>query len=160
MTNQVFATTLPSLATREERTFYLSQSPVDELCSLIDELLHTDDLYASITVVKPATTGSVVLHIREPVVEERFILGDAIVTTAEVLVGNTLGWSMIPGTEPRAAIASAIADALLESTEDAHRMCQEQVFELISRTKSSLEAQREIERTQLESTIISFEELD
>lgn len=151
---------LPPVNSREGRAFYLAQCDAGQLCSLIDDILGDDDVLSDITVVKPAATGSIVLQVREPVCEERFFLGDAVVSTAEVALGGSIGWIARMGTDLRAAMAGAIADAVLQADRPDLASHQEALLDLISDTRAELAARRATEAGRLAATVVEFEELD
>lgn len=151
---------LPTVISREGRAFYLAQCDAGRLCNLVDDLLNNDDVLADITVVKPAATGSIMLQVREPVCEERFFLGDAVVSTAEVALGDSIGWIARMGTDLRAAMAGAIADAVLQADRPDLASHQEALLDLISDTRAELAARRATEAGRLAATVVEFEELD
>jgi alpha-D-ribose 1-methylphosphonate 5-triphosphate synthase subunit PhnG len=55
--------------------------------------------------------GMVPISIREPVVGERFLLVDVLVTQAEVDHGSERGWAMRLGDDKAATVAAAVCDA-------------------------------------------------
>lgn len=160
MDTESAAEVLPAVSSREGRAFYLAQCNAAALCMLVDDILGDDDVLADITVVKPASTGCVVLQVREPVCEERFLLGDAVVSTAEVALGGSVGWIARMGTDVRAAMAGAIADAVLQTDRPGLASHQEALLDLISDTRAALAAERATESGRLAATIVEFEELD
>lgn len=151
---------LPTVISREGRAFYLAQCDARRLCTLVDDILSNDDVLADITVVKPAATGSIMLQVREPVCEERFFLGDAVVSTAEVALGATIGWMARMGTDLRTAMAGAIADAVIEADRPELTSHRGALLDLISDTRADLAARRATESGRLAATIVEFEELD
>ncbi|MFW6018784.1 MAG: phosphonate C-P lyase system protein PhnG [Halapricum sp.] len=50
-------------------------------------------------------------RVREPVERRPFNLGEVVVTPAEVELGGTRGFAMVPGKNERAALSGAIVDA-------------------------------------------------
>lgn len=160
MDTEPAADVLPPVNSREGRAFYLAQCDAGRLCSMVDDILGDDDVLADITVVKPAVTGSIVLQVREPVCEERFFLGDAVVSTAEVALGGSIGWIARMGTDVRAAMAGAIADALLQADRPGLASYQEALLDLISDTRAALTVERTTESRRLAATVVEFEELD
>ena len=108
------------------------------------------------TMVTPPETGIVMLQVREPVVRERFHLGEVVVTRADVELGGQRGWSMRQGTDRVATLAAAICDAGARCGDElaAHveRLCDDTARD-IERRATDLAAR-------LEPTVVSFEELD
>ncbi len=107
--------------------------------------------------IRPPSTGTIQMQVREPICEERFIVGDALVTIAEVSVDGTLGWAMRLGSDANAAVAAAVADAHIARVgfEGAPELA-----ELISYTQLELNRTEEREWAEIRETIIDFEELD
>ncbi len=62
-------------------------------------------------VTEAPAVGTVPLCVREPVVGERFILADVLVTRAEVTHRDQRGWAMRVGDDIAATLAAAICDA-------------------------------------------------
>lgn len=108
------------------------------------------------TMVTPPETGIVMLQVREPVVRERFHLGEVVVTRADVELGGHRGWSMRQGTDRIAALAAAICDAGARCDDElathVESLCEETARE-IERSTADLVAR-------LEPTVVEFEELD
>jgi len=89
------------------------------------------------------------------------VLGDALVTVAEVAVGSSLGWAMRMGNDPHGAVAAAILDGWVAQsvpeTDAPHLAILE---ELLEATVLQESAERSLKTTQVLSTAIEFEELD
>ena len=126
------------------------------LQTIIDSLLNRD-LLGDIEVIRPPATGTVQLQVREPICEERFIVGDALVTVAEVSVGTSLGWAMRMGDDAMGAVAAAIADAHIAQV--GLQMVPE-LSDLVFATMAELEASEKQEWAEIQGTVIDFEELD
>ncbi|MFT6764230.1 MAG: alpha-D-ribose 1-methylphosphonate 5-triphosphate synthase subunit PhnG [Candidatus Aldehydirespiratoraceae bacterium] len=107
-------------------------------------------------IVTPPETGIVMMQVREPIVRERFHLGEVVVTRADVELGGHRGWSMRQGTDRVETLAAAICDAAArsggESAADVERLCAETASH-IDRREADLAAR-------LRPTIVEFEELD
>jgi phosphonate C-P lyase system protein PhnG len=109
--------------------------------------------------VREPQIGTVQIQVREPICLDRFILGDALVTTAEVVVGDTLGWAMRPGADPESAVAAAILDAWLTDDGGNSPHVQRVVDELMALDKRR-EEEEDRRHDEIMSTAIDFEELD
>lgn len=141
---------------REDICSSLASSDAVALETLINSLIARGTI-ANIEMIRPPSTGTIQMQVREPICEERFIVGDALVTVAEVLVAGTLGWAMRLGGDANAAVAAAVADAHIA------RVGLEgvpELAELISYTQLELERTEEREWAEIRETIIDFEELD
>lgn len=148
------------MSSRETRNRLMSSLMGAGLPELMDELLVDDDLFATVRVISAPRTGSVQLQLREPVCDERFIIGDVVVTTAEVSVDGTAGWSMVMGEDPRGALAGALADAILSTESSELKAPRDRILAALSRAAAELSDITTAEDAQLESTVIDFEELD
>lgn len=100
--------------------------------------------------------GMVMLQVREPVVRERFYLGEVLVTRAEVDRSGTRGWAMRMGDDRVATLAAAICDAEVERGGE---MAAE-ILELCERTAHEVERRRATEWTDIEPTRVRFEGLE
>jgi len=141
---------------REDICSILASSDAVSLETLINTLI----AYGSIThveMIRPPSIGTVQMQVRDPICEERFIVGDALVTVAEVSVDGTLGWAMRLGSDANAAVAAAVADAHIARVgfEGAPELA-----ELVLYTKTELKRADEQEWEEIRETIIDFEELD
>jgi len=155
--NLLIDSDIPQFDSREGRSSLLAQADSDDLTALVDRLLDDSSLASQLRVVRSPHSGTVQFQVREPVCEERFFLADVVVTVAEVAIGNHLGWAMRVGTDRRAALAAAIADALFENGDK--EACGS-LQALMALTRRNLIDQRQTEWAQLNKTIIEFEELD
>lgn len=102
------------------------------------------------------TIGMVPLCVREPVVGERFLLADVLVTAAEVEHRGRRGWAMRLGDDQEAAVAAAVCDA--EAAAGGELTAA--IDELCRLTAAELEAQDAAEWAELAPTEVHFEELD
>ncbi|MER7083169.1 phosphonate C-P lyase system protein PhnG, partial [Saccharopolyspora kobensis] len=93
---------------REQRAALLAVAEPDELIELADACLATG---SAPTVLVAPEVGCVSVQVREPVVRDRFLLGDVLACRAEVELDGSRGWSMRLGDDRAAALAAAILDA-------------------------------------------------
>jgi phosphonate C-P lyase system protein PhnG len=136
----------------------IARIPGDHLVPIVDDLLASGTIPSPVPVREPQI-GTVQIQVREPICLDRFILGDALVTTAEVVVGGTLGWAMRPGADPESAVAAAILDAWLADDNGN----SPQVQRIIEQLTTLDEQRRVVEFDRLRdvlTTAIDFEELD
>lgn len=57
-------------------------------------------------------------QVQEPVERRPFNLGEVVVTPAEVKLGDTRGFAMVPGKRERAALSGAIVDAAVAAAHE------------------------------------------
>jgi alpha-D-ribose 1-methylphosphonate 5-triphosphate synthase subunit PhnG len=135
--------------TREERWELLAAAGAGELIELADACLAADPA-PELTVLVPPRTGCVTAQVRDPILRERFFLGDVLACTAEVDLGGARGWAMRLGDDRAAALAMAICDAA-GGTPAVEDLC---------RRVAAREAEREAaEWAELAPTVVEFEEL-
>ncbi|WP_214319798.1 phosphonate C-P lyase system protein PhnG [Nonomuraea sediminis] len=99
---------MTAVLSRAMRTELLAAATSDELLPLAERLI---DEVGEPSVVHPPEVGMVMLTVREPVAEDRFHLGEVLVTRCTVELAGATGWSMRGGDDRVAALAAAILDA-------------------------------------------------
>lgn len=135
------------------RASLLAESSRDEIVTLADLLIERHGRPAIILAPEP---GLVSLEVREPVCRERFIVGDVLITRAEVVIGGVEGWAARMGTDREATLAAAVCAAVgdhgLSGSDQVDAMCQ--------RTADRLADTAAQEWRELAPTIVDFEEMD
>jgi alpha-D-ribose 1-methylphosphonate 5-triphosphate synthase subunit PhnG len=101
------------------------------------------------------TVGTVALEVREPVAGDRFIVGDVLVTSAEVEWRGKRGWASLLGRDRAAALAAAVCDAEAEASGP----LAPEVESLCAGTESALAQAALKEESELARTVVHFEEL-
>lgn len=137
---------------REERLALLATAAADELVECADACLPEATGFA---VVAPPRVGCVSAQVREPILKERFILGDVLACTAEVEFNGTRGWAMRLGDDRAATLAMAVLDAAGESGGEPAVRVSELCALLAARVRQA-EAR---EWAELAPTVVEFEEL-
>lgn len=137
---------------REERLALLAAAGADELAACADACLAAAHDFA---VVVPPRTGCVSAQVREPIMKERFVLGDVLACNAEVDFDGTRGWAMRLGDDQAATLAMAILDAAAESDPE----LAVRVEGLCGRVAGRLERAEADEWAELAPTVVEFEEL-
>jgi alpha-D-ribose 1-methylphosphonate 5-triphosphate synthase subunit PhnG len=139
--------------TTETRAELLAAAAPEELTELAERLIAAG--LEGLSVVKPPKTGLVMMQVREPVAEERFFLGEVLVTEATVDLDGALGWSMREGDDRVTVLAAAVLDAVAVA---AHPAAAE-VEALCSRVSTRREAAHAAEWDEIAPTIVEFEDL-
>jgi alpha-D-ribose 1-methylphosphonate 5-triphosphate synthase subunit PhnG len=142
---------LPMMS-REERWALLAAADVGELVETADVCLAAGP---DPVVVTAPRVGCVSVPVREPVMSDRFLLGDVLACEAEVEFGGARGWGMRLGDDRAAVLAMAILDAAAE----ADPSWAAAIDELCRRIAERLEREAEGEWAELAGTIVEFEEL-
>ena len=138
---------------RERRCELLAGTAADRLVELADRCL--EDAGAFLQVRSRPSVGTVALEVREPVAGERFILGDVLVTSAEVEWRGQRGWATLIGSDRAATLAAAVCDAEAQAAGP----LSEAVEELCHQTERALARAAAEEEHELASTVVQFEEL-
>ncbi len=135
---------------REERAALLAIAESDELVALADAVLARG---GRLDILRSPRVGCVATQVVEPVVGERFLLGDVIACEAEVALDDVRGWAMRLGDERAAVLAAAVCDAAAQMDAAA------EVDALCARV-AAREAERDAaEWAALAPTVVEFEEL-
>lgn len=106
-------------------------------------------------ITRAPATGVLVGQVREPIASQRFIAGDLVASTAEVVLGEATGWGMRLGDDRAAALAQAVLDA--EVLRGGERTAD--IIALALTTDEHLRAERAAEWERLTPTIVEFEEI-
>jgi alpha-D-ribose 1-methylphosphonate 5-triphosphate synthase subunit PhnG len=138
---------------RERRCELLAASAPAQLVALADRCL--EDGSFSLDLRSGPAIGTVALEVREPVLGQRFILGDVLVTSAEVEWRGKRGWATLLGRDRAAALAAAVCDAEVE----AEGPLSAAVERLCADTEVALRAAAQEEESELAETVVRFEEL-
>lgn len=130
----------------------LNQADPDALIALAEKCLaeHSD-----VTVTRAPQVGVVAAQVREPIAEERFLLGDVLACHAEVEYRGEYGWSMRIGDNTLAVLAAAI----LAAEYQAGGPFAAQVAMLVDATETQRAEARAEEWERLAPTIVEFQEV-
>ncbi|CAN5688903.1 hypothetical protein BH20ACT1_BH20ACT1_11780 [soil metagenome] len=139
--------------TRERLCELLASAEPATLAGLAERCLDPSD---EPTLIAGPEVGMVMMQVREPVVQERFYLGEVLVTRAEVELGGARGWAMVMGSDRVRALAAAVCDAEVQ----AGRPRAADVLALCEATAQALVETAAAEWAELVPTEVSFEELD
>ncbi|NLG56424.1 MAG: phosphonate metabolism protein PhnG [Rhodococcus sp.] len=137
---------------REEVAGLLAGAPEEDLVALADQCLSDG---AEFAVLSGPEVGTIAAQVREPIMYDRFFLGDVLACRAEVLLGGTRGWAMRMGDNRVATLAAAVCDAEV-TAERAHAA---EILKLCSRIERDMELADRDEWAALAPTVVQFEEL-
>lgn len=136
---------------RERRAELLAIAGREELIELAERCL----LSGVPEVTLAPEVGIVAMVVREPIVHDRMILADVLVTRAEVSWKEGAGWAMRLGDDREATLAAAICDAEVEAARPLSREVQD-----LTRAAASVQAaQMQAEWVELAPTAVDFEEM-
>jgi alpha-D-ribose 1-methylphosphonate 5-triphosphate synthase subunit PhnG len=143
---------MSKVITREERLALLAEAEADELIEAADACLGAASSFA---VVTPPSVGCVTAQVREPVLHQRFFLGDVLACTAEVEFDGARGWAMRLGDDRAAVLAMAVLDAAAACSP----ALADEVDALCARAARRAKEADAAEWAELSPTIVQFEEL-
>ncbi|MDY7104607.1 MAG: phosphonate C-P lyase system protein PhnG [Actinomycetota bacterium] len=138
--------------TRERRCELLAEMAEDTLVGLAERAMADAE---AVAVLSPEV-GMVMLDVREPIAEERFHLGEVLVTRAEVERRGHRGWAMRMGRAPLAALAAAVLDTELEA---AGPLAAE-IEAVLAETERDLRFRADAEWAELAPTEVRFEVME
>ncbi|MDQ3305044.1 MAG: phosphonate C-P lyase system protein PhnG [Actinomycetota bacterium] len=144
---------MSGVVTRERLCELLARAEPTALADLAERCLDPGD---EPVVVAGPEVGMVMMQVREPVAQERFYLGEVLVTRAEVDLGGARGWAMVMGSDRVRSLAAAICDAEVQ----ADRARAGDVLALCEATAHAAAEAAAAEWAELAPTEVSFEELD
>jgi alpha-D-ribose 1-methylphosphonate 5-triphosphate synthase subunit PhnG len=134
-----------------------------ELVGLADTCLGAADAFQ---VIVPPQVGCVSAQVREPILKQRFLLGDVLACRAEVELNGQRGWALRFGDDRAAVLAMAIIDAAASarpagggtpSADD--QGVAGQIDRLCAEVAERLRQQEAAEWAELAPTVVEFEEL-
>ncbi|MFJ7072105.1 phosphonate C-P lyase system protein PhnG [Streptomyces sp. NPDC098781] len=137
---------------RERRSALLAEADRAELIEMADACIADG---ARVRVLVAPEVGCVTAQVREPVLEQRFLLGDVLACRAEVELDGHRGWAMRLGDDRAAVLAAAVLDAEVE----AGRSRAADVDLLCARVADRRERRESQEWAELAPTVVEFEEL-
>jgi len=154
--------------TREQRWALLAAARPDELIGLADTCLEAAGAFQ---VIVPPQVGCVSVQVREPILKQRFLLGDVLACSAEVELDGERGWALRLGDDQAAVLAMAIVDAaactrsaeagatLAGATPAGSDGVAGEIDRLCDELAGRLRAQEAAEWAELAPTVVEFEEL-
>ena len=143
---------MSDLLNRSQRCALLAEAEVGELRVLADACLADG---AAVRVLVAPEVGCVSTQVREPIANQRFLIGDVLACRAEVELAGQRGWAMRLGDDRAAVLAAAVLDAEVE----AGRPHAADVDELCRAVARRLAERHDQEWAELAPTIVEFEEL-
>ena len=147
--------------TREERLALLAAAGSQELIGLADTCLGAADAFQ---VIVPPQVGCVSVQVREPILKQRFLLGDMLACSAEVELNGQRGWALRFGDDQAAVLAMAIVDAAAcalpaDGDEPSADGVAGEIDRVCAELAERLRQEEAAEWAELAPTVVEFEEL-
>lgn len=108
---------------------------------------------APIQIIVPPRSGLTMMQVRDAF-DSEFLLGEVLVTAAEVAMDGIHGFGMVPGDEPDRALARACAEVLLLGP---NQLLKARVQKVLEREQEQLEGRRRSENQLIAGTKVHFE---
>lgn len=106
---------MPDPHNRSDRFELIAACDEETLAGFANEVLENDP---PLSIRQDPRPQLLMQQVQEPVERRPFNLGEVVVTPAEVELGETRGFAMIPGKNERAALSGAIVDAAVAANHD------------------------------------------
>jgi phosphonate C-P lyase system protein PhnG len=108
---------------------------------------------APIQIISTPIAGLTMMHVLDAF-DSEFLLGEVLVSKAEVLLHGERGFSMVTSDEPERALARASADVLLKVGDD---LLRTRVYKLLLREQAELDRRRSDEQRLIAGTKVNFD---
>ncbi len=108
---------------------------------------------APIEIISTPRSGLNMMHVLDAF-DSEFLLGEVLVSSAEVVLDGKRGFGMVTGDEPERSLARACAEVLLTGADE---ILKTRVQKLLAREQDRLEGQRDRERRLIASTRVNFD---
>ncbi len=96
---------------RDKRFELIARANSERICEIAERILAD----TAVEVIKKPVGGMIMMRFRDTAEKCVFNLGEVLVTEAEVRIDEELGYAIVMGRDPEAALAGAILDAAVES---------------------------------------------
>ncbi len=133
---------------REQLNFSLQHVAEEEIIALrqaVEEL-------APVELIQKPVAQTLLVPVRDPINNGRFISGEVLVTSAIVKVGEFKGWAMVMDDTPERAVAGAVLDAAF-----AAGICKKEITALARKGRSLLEEEHSRLNARVQSTRVAFD---
>ncbi|KAF5415877.1 MAG: phosphonate C-P lyase system protein PhnG [Euryarchaeota archaeon] len=134
---------------RDKRFELIARANSEWICGIAERILAD----TAVEVIKKPVGGMIMMRFKDTAEKCVFNLGEVLVTEAEVRIDEELGYAMIMGKDPEAALAGAILDAAVEAE---HPLTPEIIDLLIS---EEVRRKEELQKTwaNVATTKVDFE---
>ncbi|MEA3363876.1 MAG: phosphonate C-P lyase system protein PhnG [Thermodesulfobacteriota bacterium] len=123
----------------------ISREAVRELLELAET--------APIEIVSTPRSGLTMMHVLDAF-DSEFLLGEILVSSAEVVLNGQRGYGMVIGDEPERSLARACAEVLLHGEDE---VLKNRMQKLLERERQTLNEQRRHEEQLIAGTKVSFD---
>ncbi len=134
---------------RDKRFELIARADSERICKIAERILAD----TAVEVIKKPVGGMIMMRFRDTAEKCIFNLGEVLVTEAEVRIGEELGYAIVMGRDPEAALAGAILDAAVGS---GHPLAPE-IIDLLRSEEGRLKEELQKTWSEVATTKVDFE---
>lgn len=130
-------------------SYILAHTRVEKLEGIVEELSKKYE----ISKVKEPEMGLVMVKVKDGVYQEKFYIGEVLITECSVHLNGSLGMGIIQGDEPRKAYAMAVIDAVFNNEE----IDKTELIDILKVWEEEIEDSYIEEKAMVEGSKVKFE---
>lgn len=130
-------------------SYILAHTKVEKLEGIVEELSKKYE----ISKVKEPEMGLVMVKVKDGVYQEKFYIGEVLITECSVHLNGSLGMGIIQGDEPRKAYAMAVIDAVFNNEE----IDKTELIDILKVWEEEIEDSYIEEKAMVEGSKVKFE---
>lgn len=134
---------------KRKLSYILAHTKVEKLEGIVDELSKKYE----ISKVKEPEMGLVMVKVKDGVYQEKFYIGEVLITECSVHLNGSLGMGIIQGDEPRKAYAMAVIDAVFNNDE----IDKTELIDILKVWEEEIEDSYIEEKAMVEGSKVKFE---
>lgn len=134
---------------KRKLSYILAHTKVEKLEGIVEELSKKYE----ISKVKEPEMGLVMVKVKDGVYQEKFYIGEVLITECSVHLNGSLGMGIIQGDEPRKAYAMAVIDAVFNNDE----IDKTELIDILKVWEEEIEDNYIEEKAMVEGSKVKFE---
>jgi alpha-D-ribose 1-methylphosphonate 5-triphosphate synthase subunit PhnG len=134
---------------KRKLSYILAHTKVEKLEGIVEELSKKYE----ISKVKEPEMGLVMVKVKDGVYQEKFYIGEVLITECSVHLNGSLGMGIIQGDEPRKAYAMAVIDAVFNNDE----IDKTELIDILKVWEEEIEDSYIEEKAMVEGSKVKFE---
>lgn len=134
---------------KRKLSYILAHTKVEKLERIVEELSKKYE----ISKVKEPEMGLVMVKVKDGVSQEKFYIGEVLITECSVHLNGSLGMGIIQGDEPRKAYAMAVIDAVFNNDE----IDKTELIDILKVWEEEIEDSYIEEKAMVEGSKVKFE---
>lgn len=134
---------------KRKLSYILAHTKIEKLEGIVEELSKKYE----ISKVKEPEMGLVMVKVKDGVYQEKFYIGEVLITECSVHLNGSLGMGIIQGDEPRKAYAMAVIDAVFNNDE----IDKTELIDILKVWEEEIEDSYIEEKAMVEGSKVKFE---